>query len=372
MNIHTSGATYSAIVGVAERIRQLSRENDTEYLALNRGVHQVCTIDLQSISGHLDYNSFEMQAYPPNSGFIALKEVVNEEYFGGKASLQNIFITPGGMSALDLILATLEVGQARGRIHFREYFWGTYKKIAQIQSKEVATYSDLPSLASDSALTADDVVIICDPNNPIGDKIPDDELLSIIAEFDRKGVVVIMDSPYRFLFDLEMKDDFYRQLLSLENVIISESFSKSIGLAGHRVAFMHCHNENFNTEFNIRLLYQANGVNTISQQLITNLFTREAGRDAIRAFRRTTTEHVQKNVAYLEEHELLYEPFYTRTPVGIFVIVNKSFEELLAHRIGSVTLQYFMLTKSDLNVARICLSVDHDKFRSYFNRMLAA
>ena len=46
MKIKKSGARFSAIVGIGEKIKQLSKETGKEYLYLNRGINAVCPIDL--------------------------------------------------------------------------------------------------------------------------------------------------------------------------------------------------------------------------------------------------------------------------------------------------------------------------------------
>ena len=55
-------------------------------------------------------------------------------------------------------------------------------------------------------------------------------------------------------------------------------------------------------------------------------------------------------------------------PMGIFVIVNKSEEELLEKRIGSVSLSYFTRDKKEeaAKYARICVSVPPEKFKEVF------
>ena len=66
---------------------------------------------------------------------------------------------------------------------------------------------------------------------------------------------------------------------------------------------------------------------------------------------------------------LLAEEFYQgTTPQGIFVIVNRSEEELLEHYIGAVSLSFFTKTRQEYakNYSRICVSVPHDKLVKYF------
>ena len=65
--------------------------------------------------------------------------------------------------------------------------------------------------------------------------------------------------------------------------------------------------------------------------------------------------------------------FYTDAqPVGIFVIVNKSYQELYDINVGSVPLSFFTLKeKSEVDsYSRICVSVNHEKFKQFFGKLL--
>jgi aspartate aminotransferase len=57
--------------------------------------------------------------------------------------------------------------------------------------------------------------------------------------------------------------------------------------------------------------------------------------------------------------------------VGIFVVVNKSEEELLENFIGSVSMSYFTRTNKEeaKKFARICVSFPHEEFKRFFNRL---
>ena len=64
--------------------------------------------------------------------------------------------------------------------------------------------------------------------------------------------------------------------------------------------------------------------------------------------------------------------FYEHSaPMGIFVIIEKTFDELLDKQIGSVALPYFtQLPKEEAEkYVRICVSVPHGKFKTYFDRL---
>jgi len=366
MQIRKSGAKYSAIVGIGERIRKQSVETGEEYLLLNRGVNAVCNIDLTSIVEDVDFNSNAMQVYPPSQGRQELREAINQHYFDNKSNLSNISVSGGGMSALDLTFQTLNVD----RILLPEYYWGSYFQVMTIREIESGTYTHFDNLLDRLTEIKNSAVIICDPNNPIGNKVEDKELLKVIQILNDNGTTVIIDCPYRRIF-CDKEDLFYQSLLDFNNVIIIESFSKSIGLSGQRLGFIHSVNSEFNTELGIRLMYATNGINAFSQILVANLLNSEKGESCRKQFKEITVKGIKTNIKFLEEKGLLASEFYTNSKaIGIFVIVNKSEEQLLEKRIGSVSLSYFTKTKKDqaAQYARICVSIPTEKFKTYFDK----
>ena len=364
MNINRSGAKFSKIVGIGQKIKELSRKNEKEYLFLNRGVNAVCNIDLSEVIGNIDFNNDNIQVYPPIPGFPELKEAINDIYFDKKTSSDNITITSGGMNALDLVFQSIKVKD----IYLPAFYWGAYIHIMTIRGISNCNYDRFEDLLEKNEELKDSAVIICDPNNPVGDKFSDDKVLKLVEKLNAEGTTVIFDSPYRRVFYND-DDDFYQKLLRFNNVIIVESFSKSVGLSGQRIGFVHTNNADLVDELKIRLLYASNGVNAFSQQLVYELLTSKEGRKAIDNFRERTRNDIAENIKYLEKTGLLAKEFYLNSdPIGIFCIVNMSEDELLDNYIGSVSLSFFTgIDKEKANkYARICVSVPHEKFVRFF------
>jgi aspartate aminotransferase len=372
MKINKSGATFSSIVGIGAKLKKRSEEEGLEYLFLNRGVNAVCTIDLTEVITSIDFNSTRIQVYPPNQGLPELRNAIKGHYFLGQSSAENISIVAGGMSGLDLTVQCLQLNT----LYFARYYWGSYAKLAKIRGVSTETYDDLTQLvklAQEQKIDENTAVVICDPNNPTGAKLDDGFLLKSIRQLDEHGVTVIFDSPYRYVFN-SANDDLFSQLASLEHVIITESFSKSMGLSGQRIGFIHSQNKEFNTELNIRILYNMNGVNAFAQELVFQLLTSSAGKKAVQDFRQRTQTDIRKNLIFLMENGLLADELYEgKEPVGIFAVVNKTEEELLKYRIGSVSMDYFCKEKTIQThaLSRICLSVPHQQFLTFFRKLPA-
>jgi aspartate/methionine/tyrosine aminotransferase len=367
MKINLSKATFSSIVGIGQKVARAEKETGQKYLPLNRGVNAVCQIDLSKIIPMIDFQSKDLQVYAPNLGVESLRQSILKEYFPSQTDLSKLAITPGGMPALDLIIQTLNVET----ILFPKFYWGSYSKMATIRNKSFSFYDDLDSIDI-SKLNDSTCIFICDPNNPTGTKLEDDYLLSKLQEINNSGAVTIFDCPYRRLFKDQLPMRMFDQVSQLENVIIAESFSKWIGLSGLRIGFIWCNNKAFNEELNIRLLYEFNGISTASQLIVDKILSTEEGKQAQRDFRRTTVEHIQKNIQYLKDNNLLVEEIYQgRTPWGIFAIINKSEDYLFNHQIGAVGLDKFVYHDKDKwsDYSRVCVSVDSQLFKEYFDKI---
>lgn len=368
MKINKSGAKLSAIVKVGQQIRALGEETGNEYLPLNRGVNSVCNIDLSCVVKHIDFNSSDIQAYPPATGRPDLKEAINNEYFGSNAVVDNILITGGSTMSLDLTFQAAGVD----KIYIPAFYWTTYDQIMKIRTNQSDVYQNYEELKQNLPKLKNAAVLICDPGNPIGDKYDDRKLLELLEQLNHNGTVVFLDSPYRRMF-FDSSDTLYRELMTMENVVFIESFSKWVGLSGQRIGFVYSADSDFIHEFRLRLVAATNGINAFSQILVQKLLTTPEGISAVDQFKHKTLTDIALNIKYLEEHNLLAKQFYREsTPVGIFVVVDKSPEELLAHRIGSISLSYFTRTQKEdaAKVSRICVSFPHEKFKRFFDNML--
>ncbi len=364
MEIIKSGAKYSAIVGIGEELKQLSKDSGKKYLMLNRGINRVTKINLTETVKNIDFDTEKMQFYAPTTGMFPLKKAINTEFFQSTVKEDEISITAGGMNALNLIFQVLNTR----KVYVQSLYWGAYLNLFKIQNTPYDFYHSIQSIYENPEEYANATVIICDPNNPAGDKSDDALLLKLVSKLEKQNTTVIWDGPYRRLF-MDSSDNLYSKLAQFPNVIICESFSKSIGLSGQRLGFIYSTNEEFNTELAIRLLYSGNGINTFAQLLVEQLLVSEEGKKAVSDFKRITTQVIKKNIAFLIENKLLADEFYQNSvPKGIFVILKKPYQELLKYRIGSVPLNYFSQRKNidPMAYSRICVSVPHADFIRFF------
>lgn len=366
LKITESGAKYSQISIIGEQVKQLERESGLEYLYLNQGVNAVVPIILDEVIEMIDFNSKTIQNYAPMQGRPKLKLAINKEYFKGSSNIDHILIDNGGMSGLDIVFQSIDID----KVMLPSFFWGSYANILNIRKTDFGFYDNFDDLTENMDHFVGSAVLICDPNNPLGNKFNDKDLIKLIHQLDEKGVVVIVDSPYRGVF--YSKDNFYAQIGQLKHVIIVESFSKSIGLSGQRIGFIHSSDRELMKQMRIRLMYASNGVNAFAQELVELLLTTPAGLKAVSDFKDKTRNDILLNINYLREKGFLSEEFYQNShPKGIFVVVKRSAEDLLSHRIASVSLSFFTrkFKTEAANHARICVSVPHEQLKRFFDEV---
>ena len=343
MKLKKTKISFPAIHEMGRKISQLSQSTGKEYLFLHRGINSVVNIDIDSIVKGINFNACEMQVYPPVIGREPLRKAINNEYFDGQGRIENISICGGGMPGIDIAFQIVETK----KIYLPVYHWGNYHNAMSIHGIGVGEYETIDDLYHMLPELKGNAMIIGDPGNPLGNKYKADESFELIKTVNDNDTVVFYDSPYRRVF-YDNNDCFYKRLIELKNVIILDSFSKSLGLSGQRLGFVHSIDADFNKEIAIRLAYSTNGTNVFSQILIEKLLTTPEGRKSIDAFKRNTVDAIKKNIEYLGNAGFIANNLYNNhVPIGIFAIVNISEEELLDNMIGSVSLAKFTLSRKE-------------------------
>ena len=358
MEVNFSPSTYSSIVEIGELANKLEKESGQKYLKLHRGVMDVTTIDLNSFVSDIDFNTKSIQHYGGNDGESELIETIKSHFH-----LDNHYVltAPGGMATLDLVINSL----SDKTFWLPKYHWGSWNKILTIHGKEIRTFDDFNIK---DAQVGDGVVMLCYPSNPTGFCPKFEDLKPFVDVCKERNQTLILDLPYYYLFN-EMSDKIYE--LYSDNVIILSSFSKSVGLSGLRVGYIATKNKDLYNTLKIRSLYKYNSISTVPQQIIIKLFTTNKGKGSFENYRRETQSHIRKNIDYLAKRGFLFSE-YPIIPTGPFTIINKNFDELLKMKISSVPLNKFTYKNTDeslKNLSRISVSVNHDLFVEYFEKV---
>ena len=158
---------------------------------------------------------------------LALKKGVNEDM---------IFAGNGSDEAIDLVIRVFcEPG--RDNILSIAPTYGMYKVAASINDIEYreAPLNDDFSLDSKALLKLADknskVIFLCSPNNPTGNLLDKESVLSLVKEF--KGLVVV-DEAYG---DFSGDSGYIPLLKEYPNLVVLQTMSKSMGMAALRVGF---------------------------------------------------------------------------------------------------------------------------------------
>ena len=191
MQINQTNTETSRILIVGQRARKLEKEENTPFLMLHRGVNAVVNIDIQEIASQIDFNSTDIQVYPGTAGKEKLRRVISDTYFKGKADPENILITPGGVSGLDITFQNIQVNG----IALPNFFWGSYAQLARLRRIGLNSYPNLQTVIKYPHKYTNQLVIISDPGNPLGEKNPDSDIFNVLERLYTENIPVLIDSP---------------------------------------------------------------------------------------------------------------------------------------------------------------------------------
>ena len=108
-----------------------------------------------------------------------------------------------------------------------------------------------------AAITEDTrVVVLLNPNNPIGNVYSNDEFEAVQKRAEDVGAVVIIDEAYHYFYE----KTFLKAALAKPNVIVLRTFSKLMSLAACRLGVVIANAELSHYVRNIRLTFDANSI----------------------------------------------------------------------------------------------------------------
>ncbi|MFZ5675556.1 MAG: pyridoxal phosphate-dependent aminotransferase [Pseudomonadota bacterium] len=179
--------------------------------------------------------ALEFNAYAPPLGFESLRQAIVADL--GLTGVEAV-VTEGGVNALATICrARCKPGKT---LVTTDPTWKWPGLFARQQGAEVielpiydpATGYKLTPEALEKAVDARTAIIyIVDPNNPLGICYSKAEIEAFVKIAQRHGALLVHDCTYR-----DFADGHYPALnVSTDNVVLSMSFSKWLGLAGLRI-----------------------------------------------------------------------------------------------------------------------------------------
>ena len=179
-----------------------------------------------------------------------------------KVEAANIFLGNGSDEPIDLLIrAFCEPG--KDNIVTINPTYGMYQVAADISAVELRKVSltDEYELDTESLLAACDentkLIFLCSPNNPTGNSLSKDAMLSVANKF--KGLLVV-DEAY---IDFAPGKTLLNELSEIPNLVILQTFSKAWGMAGIRMGMAFASKEIIQVLNKIKYPYN---LNILSQQ----------------------------------------------------------------------------------------------------------
>ena len=100
------------------------------------------------------------------------------------------------------------------------------------------------------------IVVLLNPNNPVGNVYTEEELQQVIARAKEVGAIVIIDEAYHYFYP----NTFIEHALKDENVVVLRTFSKLFSIAACRLGVIISNPEIIHYIKNARLTFDANSI----------------------------------------------------------------------------------------------------------------
>lgn len=100
------------------------------------------------------------------------------------------------------------------------------------------------------------IVVLLNPNNPVGNVYTDDEFAAVQKRAEEVGAIVIVDEAYHYFYS----KTFLKKALSLPNVVVLRTFSKLMSLAAVRLGVIIGNPELAGYVRNLRLTFDVNSI----------------------------------------------------------------------------------------------------------------
>jgi histidinol-phosphate aminotransferase len=172
----------------------------------------------------------EYPDYPAFLSFLAKKL---------RCRTEELLLTAGSDGAIKLVFETyLNPGDEVLLATPTFAMFKVYAGVFGAKVREVPLADDL-SFPTESFLDAigpkTKLVPVASPNNPTGTEVPEADFLKIIRKAAKRGALVLVDEAYYYFTRASMLP----LVRKFDNVVLTRTFSKALGLASLRIGFAH-------------------------------------------------------------------------------------------------------------------------------------
>lgn len=181
---------------------------------------------------------------------------------------KNVYATNGSDHGIRVLLETFgEPGKEVVTVSPTFEIYWVCCSLLGLKHKPVTYDSDftIPIERIIDAITNDTrVVVLLNPNSPIGNLYNEDEVNKVIVKAKEVGAVVIIDEAYHYFYD----KTFLPLATAYENVVLLRTFSKLMSIAGCRIGVMVGNEGLIHYVRNSRLAYELNTVGLLFAERI--------------------------------------------------------------------------------------------------------
>ncbi len=150
----------------------------------------------------------------------------------------SVLMTPGSDAAIELIARSFS--GTKGVLPVPTFYG--YEKIldrAGVQTIPVCYTEErgsfrFPFEETVKALADAKILFLCQPNNPLGSSIPEDQVRELVREAGNRGVMVVLDEAYYEFSGRSM----VAAMKENSHLVITRTLSKGFGLSGGRIGYL--------------------------------------------------------------------------------------------------------------------------------------
>jgi aspartate/methionine/tyrosine aminotransferase len=290
--------------------RMMSKwENTVQYNLSESGVHPVRLESLLEGDERLAELLATSLNYPQTNGTIPLRERIASLYPG--ATADNVLVTVGCAEANYIATRTLLAAGDEMAIMLPNYMqiWGIARNhgvVARPFNLDPARGWALDVEQLDDAVgQKTKLIAVCNPNNPTGAIMSDEEMEAVVAAADRVGAWILADEVYSGAERVreEESPSFWGRY---DKVLAMNSLSKAYGLPGLRIGWMVAPAETADD------VWARHEYTTISTTILSNKLAEIALSPAVRpTLIGRTRDYIRRGYpvlsGWLEEHEATFE-----------------------------------------------------------------
>ncbi len=210
----------------------------------------------------VEIQSLELNRYPdPNQ--TELRNAIGKYL---KLNYENIFVGVGSDEIIDLLIRIFCKPGVDEALIF-EPTYGMYKVACEINDIKINSILlnedfqiDLDAIDKE-VLNRSKLIFICSPNNPTGNTLSTQTILTIC---ENSNAIVVLDEAY---IDFCENQSLIKKVNDIPNLVVTRTFSKAWGMAGVRCGYCAADKKIIDWLFKIKAPYN---INNLTEQTIIN------------------------------------------------------------------------------------------------------